>query len=293
MTPSRYAVARVAQAFGYVRKNHRMTEASSEMHLLREAEAYLGSQTWQKVEKIEDLSVEYWNLRKLVKEQESIDKRMTDLQRSVDLAHEKRTHIINGAAASDPELVARRAELLRELENLSQRKEAIVAEAREVRRIHDGLRTKAEVLASERGEPAPDDPDFTNINAKTAELKRKFETLRRERIEIGERIRRGDDELDAIDAMIRSRQGDHRQEALAAFAEIGEGNREISALRAEAGVVETRIRQLHAQIGRHLSRNNRADADCAAAVEDHRSLVEVMRALRRSIALNQKLAGTA
>ena len=41
MTSSRYFVARVAQAFGYVRRAQRMGDAASEMHLLREAEAQL------------------------------------------------------------------------------------------------------------------------------------------------------------------------------------------------------------------------------------------------------------
>jgi hypothetical protein len=68
MTSSRYLVARVAQAFGYVRRAQRMADAASEMHLLREAEAQLGAAIWEKVENIEALSVEYWNLRKLVKE---------------------------------------------------------------------------------------------------------------------------------------------------------------------------------------------------------------------------------
>ena len=72
MTPSRYIVARVAQAFGYIRRAQRMADAASEMHLLREAEAQLGSMIWANVENIEELSVEYWNLRKLIKEKQEV-----------------------------------------------------------------------------------------------------------------------------------------------------------------------------------------------------------------------------
>ena len=72
MTSSRYLVARVAQAFGYFRRAQRMADAASEMHLLREAEAQLGATIWEKVENIEELSVEYWNLRKLIKERDEV-----------------------------------------------------------------------------------------------------------------------------------------------------------------------------------------------------------------------------
>ena len=74
---------------------------------------------------------------------------------------------------------------------------------------------------------------------------------------------------------------------------IGDGKREISILRAENGVLDTQMRQLYAEIGRFVSRNAYHNAACAAAASSHRGMVDVMRALRRSIALNHRLAGTA
>ena len=84
MTPSRYYVARLAQAFGFFRKNQRMADAASEMHLLREAEAQLGMAIWEKVEHIEELSVEYWNLRKFVKEREIVRNKLSECQARLD-----------------------------------------------------------------------------------------------------------------------------------------------------------------------------------------------------------------
>jgi hypothetical protein len=53
------------------------------------------------------------------------------------------------------------------------------------------------------------------------------------------------------------------------------------------------MRQLYAEIGRFVSRNAWQHPGCQAATANHRGLVDVMRALRRSIALNHRLAGTA
>ena len=90
MTSSRYLIARLAQTFGYFRRNQRMGDAASEMHLLREAEAQLGFAIWEKVEDIEELSVEYWNLRKFIKEKELIRKKIESCQVRLDKAHEER-----------------------------------------------------------------------------------------------------------------------------------------------------------------------------------------------------------
>jgi len=71
---------------------------------------------------------------------------------------------------------------------------------------------------------------------------------------------------------------------------IGDGNKEMSVLRAESGLLKTRMRQLYAEIGRYISRHAGQDAACSAAAASHQGLVDVMRALRRSIALNHRLA---
>ena len=84
MTSTRYMAARFAQAFGYFRRSQRMADAASETHLLREAEAYLGAMIWENVEKIEALSVEYWNLRKLIKDRDGVRAKLTACQERLD-----------------------------------------------------------------------------------------------------------------------------------------------------------------------------------------------------------------
>ena len=145
MTSSRYLIARLAQAFGYYRKNQRMADAASEMHLLREAEAQLGAAIWEKVEGIEELSVEYWNLRKFIKEKEIIRAKVAERQAWLDQAHEERATVLSSTPEFHQELIDERVALLTELERLAQQRDQIVADAREVRRTYDGLKMKLEV----------------------------------------------------------------------------------------------------------------------------------------------------
>ena len=293
MTSSRYFAARLAQAFGYFRKSQRMADAASEMHLLREAEAYLGASIWQKVEGIESLSVEYWNLRKLIKERDDVRARMADCQEKLDHAHEERSTLINSTPEENQELLDERTTLLTELEQLAQKRDQIVADAREVRRSYVGLKMKLEVLNNESNSTTSNPQEVTKVKNRLLELKTRFAELKQERIRIGEAIEEGDAKVDLVDQKLKDKRQERRMTASDAFQVIGEGNKELSILRAESGLLDTRMRQLYGEIGRHVSRNASQDPACAAAAASHQGLIDVMRALRRSIALNHRLAGTA
>jgi chromosome segregation ATPase len=289
MTLSRYYMARFTQAFGYFCKNHRMADAASEMHLLREAEAHLGALVWAKVEGIEELSVEYWNLRKSVKEREIIREKLADCQARLDLAHQERATVINNAPEVHQELIDQRVTLLMELEALARSRDEIVAEAREVRRAYEGLRMKLEVLTKE----ASGSQEIEKVKSRLAELKAHFSSLKQRRVDIGQEIEKGDAKVDSVDLQLNERKKDRRVNASEAFLVIGEGNKEMSVLRAESAVLDTQMRQLYAEIGRFVSRHAGQHPACAKAVSANQGLVDVMRALRRSIALNHRLAGTA
>lgn len=293
MTTTRFFVARFAQAFGYFRRNQRMADAASEMHLLREAEAFLGAAIWENVEGIEALSVEYWNLRKLIKERDEVRARLAACQERLDQAHVERSNLLNTTPEENQDLLDERTAVLTELENLAQQRDQIVADAREVRRAYVGLKMKLEVLDKESSGSVANNEQINTVKSRLTELKNRFAELKLERIQIGEAIEKGDAKVDLIDEKLKGKRQVLRAHASEAFQTIGEGNKEISILRAESGVIDTRMRQLYAEIGRYVSRNANQDPACATASASHHGLVDVMRAMRRSIALNHRLAGTA
>ena len=293
MTSSRYFVARFAQAFGYFRKNQRMADAASEMHLLREAEAQLGAAIWEKVEGIEELSVEYWNLRKFIKEREIVRAKLEECQERLDQAHEERATVLNTAPEVHQVLLDERVALLTELEKLAARRDEIVADARNVRRAYDGLKMKLEVLTKESSGSEADVQAISAVKGRLAGLKSSFSDLKQQRIQIGIDIEEGDARVDLVDAKLNEKRLARRVHASEAFQVIGDGNKEMSILRAESALLDTQMRQLYAEIGRFVSRHALHHPACAAAASSHRGLIDVMRALRRSIALNHRLAGTA
>lgn len=291
MTPTGYYIARLAQAFGMFRRAQRMSDAAGEMHLLREAEAVLGSMVWEEVQDLEPVAVEYWNLRKLVKEREQVRLRIADCEQRLALAHDERARLLGAIPETNQELVDRRTTLLDELEELSVRRDLVVAEAREVRRAFEGMRMKLEFVSNEPGETAEKEERIRAVNARLAELKQRFEELKTERAELARSLEKGDALVDEVDARLADLRLARREEASVAFAAIGEGNKEISTLRVECSLLDTQMRQLYAEIGRYVSRNHGRSAACQAATQSCTGLVEVMRALRRSIAYNHRLAG--
>lgn len=289
MTTTRYFIARVAQAFGIFRRSQRMGDAASEMHLLREAEAHLGMAIWENVGSIERLSIEYWNLRKLVKDRENLLAQLDLCEKRLEATHKSRADLLTASATPQAGLFDERLAIINTLEELTLERDRIVVEARDVRRIHDGLKIKIEVLTKEQSPTPERAAELAKVKQRLVELKQQFVELKDKRAKVGADIEVHEKKLDQIDVDIEAFKNDRRSQASQTFKVIGEANREISMLRAELGVLDTRIRQLQGEIGRYVSRHSFNDKHCAETVKDHRALVEVMRALRRSVALNHRL----
>ena len=290
MTPTRYYFSRIARAFGIHRRNQRMGDAASETHLLREAEAYLGALVWEKTEHIEPLATSYWNLRKLSHERDAVSTKLASCQERLNKAHEERAGLLNTVSEPEQKLNSEKAEIVTRLNSLAARRDEVVAAAKEIRRSYEGLKVKSEVLANETGKAKPGDQDIDKINASLNQLKVRFTALKTERTEISAEIEKGDARINDLAEQIRELKKTQHEFASKAFQVIGDANKDISALRAEYGILDTRMTQLHAEIGRHISRNASDDPACAEAAKGHMGLVEVMRALRKSITLNYKLA---
>ena len=289
MTSTRYFIERIAQAFGYNRTTQRLSDAANEMHLLREAEAHLGEAVWQNIEPVETLSNEYWSLRKLSKEYKELQERVEECQKRLEEAEEERASLINQQAANDDSgLAERRNQMLDKLEAMARERDDVIREGSNIRRLYKGAKTKLEVLSSEGG---VSEAELNNVKGRLEQLKARFTELKQQRDVIAARIQDGDAEIDLINQKLLAQSRKNQEIAAEAFKVINQANKEVWQLRAEIGLVETRMHQLHSEIGRHISRHASHDADCRKAAASQQGLVDLMRALRRSIALNHRLAG--
>lgn len=288
MTPSRYFFARIGQALGVTRKSQRLNEAASEVHLLREAEIYLGAMTWRNAENIDELSIEYWNLRKLAHHREEVKESIRECELRLVKAQDTRSELLDVIPHQQQQLFDERGEMLQKLEKLALERDRIIAEAKEVRRQHDGLKLKLEVLSKEKN-VMPDAESLASLRQRLLSLREKFAELKEQRGLIGEKIDAADAAAAEIDARIASVKTANRSQTSESFLHIGESNRTLSTLRAEVGYIEAKMQQLYGDIGRYISRNQ-GSID-SAILQSQSKLIELMSAIRVSIALNHRLAG--
>ena len=289
MTSSRFFLARVALAFGISRRNQRMSDAAFETHLLREGEQILGAEAWEAAENIEELSAEYWNLRKLRHEREQLEPSLAEAEATLAEAHEERARLLNQATETQQKLEEERAALMKELEDAARKRDEIVAEAKGIRRIYEGLKMKLQVLAEESTGPETQQ-EIAKTRERIGELRQDFEELKKRRTEIGLRIEEGDRRLNEFDNVLGERRKVRREEASYVFQIIGDANRDISNYRAQIGLLDTREQQLFGEIGRYISLNARTDPHFAEIYKSSRGLINIMGLLRKSIIMNRRLA---
>jgi chromosome segregation ATPase len=289
MTPKNYFIARIALAFGIQRRNQRMAEAAAETHLLRDAELRLGELLWEKCENLEEVSVEYWSIRKLIKELAVKGERLKEHQAKLDAAHEERAQTLLAATDVDPEIIEHRNTLIQELDVLAAHRDQVIAKARRLRRSFDGIQAKLDVLI-EAGE-AENHETINECKIRLGGIKSEFEVLKSERNGIAADLDAKEKQLNELEDHISRLNKERRFDVSKTFAAISEFNQEVSVLNAEIGLLQRRNLELCAEIGRYLSRNIETNPKCAAICKSHRGLVDVMAALRRSISYNHRIAG--
>jgi chromosome segregation ATPase len=286
MTSTSYYFALIAKSFGLERRNKRVLEASSEMSLLREAEYHLGLVLWEKIEPIEELSVEYWNLRKLMKGFTEMRKKMDELNEQLTELQLQRAEILNSENPEQLEVEMQRSQLMLYMEKLTNERDMVLRRAKELRRVHEGLLTKIEVIKRDK---YPEEK-IIEVEQSIDDLKKEFRELKLRRQELAEALDQGDRDIDENEKKLAAFKQLKRDEAALIFQELGLINRELSQLRSEVGSVESEIRQLQSEVGRYISRYTKRNPACDKVAKPERAMVEVMRMLRISISMNRKLA---
>lgn len=286
MTRSRYYLALVLQSFGYYRKQKRMMDSASELYLLQEGEEILGSLCWDKVENIDDISLEYWQLRKLFRRCVEIEAKISDAEKLLDKSHSERTELSNLSLNGQPELLDELADLERAKEKLIEERNNIISEATTVKRRYEGLKTKMVVLKEEGN---TESQSFLDSRAQLGELKKTFGALKESRFEVAAKIEAHENELQALKNRISNKKEGALEVALETYSLIGRANRDLTKYRSELALENEEAKKLQRVIGRFLC-VHQAVPSCQEAIKDQRQLVAQLTLLRESVNYNQILA---
>ena len=285
MNTYRYIIARLFLSFGLHRKTKRLMEATDEMHLLHQAEEILGEDVWDRVEDVEALSVEYWNLRKSKMYIAKLKDSIQEAGNHLDTSHEKRHEILDQTNKECQALEAQRVEYTKKSDALILERDRAIVEARQVKRKFEASRTKIEVLTLEGGK----EDVIAREHEVIASFKEEFKKLKKDRDAVGEKIQKINEKIRSVDDALGHDRKRLRDEASVAYQSIGRANRDMSKLSAEVGIAEIEMRGFFQKIGNYVSQNVGLDPICSEISRDYGNLIAQMQNLRSSIALNHKL----
>lgn len=286
MTRFRYTFATIMQSFGLHRKLKRMTDAAYELHLMQEGEEFLGALCWPKVEEIEDISMEYWNIRKIEHQRAELTKKIQESNRTLHIANTKRAAVADRSKNIGQELFNNRERLFEVLEALNNRRDSTMSQAQQVKRRFEALKTKAKVLKDE-GDISSD--SYLKNRKQLELLREEFRNFKTELNKIDDKIDVEQDNLSNLQTEIDNKLKGNKDEAADTFGLISSANRDITAFKAQLGLLVEEHAHLCREVGRYLNLNAHL-SECKDACGDHIGLLEQIRLLRESIQWNKALA---
>ena len=146
---------------------------------------------------------------------------------------------------------------------------------------------KQEVLLKEDNSRSEDNEELLS---RLKQIKSEYTILKEQEQANAEKIEAENLRIKATEDDILTRKEARHEKVSKEFHNIFEANQEISKLNTDLKRIDIQLQQLYVKIGRYVSHNFRTNSKCRAACKKNVGLVDVMRAIRRSIRLNQKLA---
>lgn len=278
MTAFGYVVARLLKSFGIARVENYRAAAAFESHLIRESEEVIGALVWKNCEEVEEISGEYWKLRKIEKKQRSLSERIQELFSIVDSTQEARNSALAERATSSQQAFQDRERAIADIEGLRNENEEILREGRRLKRKHEGLKAKLEVLLEELPESA------TEIKASREELRQiklAHQTLKERSDEIRKIVLNKEETLKELNKNIAAANNEVREQAEGEFGEIGRANKELTELRAKLGGLESEFTSLLSQVGNYIL-NNSNEPRLVPVIKKNRRLIRLIQYIQQS-----------
>ena len=284
MTQGRYIIASLLQHFGVRRKSKRMTDAAFETHLMQDGEEILGAYCWENIEHIEELSMQYWSLRRLKRSEEGLLAEIKEAEKILAEGQKDRASEVDRSKILGEAFLDERTTLFESIEEVNKDRDIIIAEAAQTKRRHSALKMKVKVLQEEE---LQESSEIQNARKELAVLRETFANDKN-RLDI----------IDAQSAQLKYQLGqiqgkiDLESDSMSGTSEvvtrISKANRGITKIRADLGIIQEEQAILFHDVGRFLNINS-TRIDCREACQGHGGIQEQTRLLQQSIDLNQKL----
>ena len=288
MTHRQFIIARFFKKFGFEKKNKRLTDAATELQLLREAEDILGKHVWERTEGIDQFKLPYWELRKLIDEKQELIDKIQSIEGKIETIKQNKFEAFTSTSSSNGvDLETMLQQQTDQVQILSEESEDIARVGKNIRTLYDGLILKMQSLEDSNAKQEEIDTERKNIE----KLKAKFSSLKQKKTLCDSKLKQETRKLEEVSQSIKMKRNSYKDEASGSFEIMGKANKAISAYRLKMGLIDSKISRHHGNIGKAISKEYFVDAACKNAVSGQSSLCKVMKALRQSIEYNYTLVG--
>ena len=288
MTRVGYIIAKALTSLGISRIEKHRTNAAFETHLLRDSEMVVGELAWFQMENIEEISSEYWKLRKLTRAENELREKVEKLTDRLEESQDARAQALEKVEEATKQKVTERDGLAEKMEQLLIERDKILRDGRAVKRTHSGLKTKLEVLREDSNNTASELIESTQAQLK--EKRMDFERFKERRAATEEKITDVQQKLEVLNTEIEKENESIRKKAEEQFGTIGKTNKELSSLRGKIGLIDTEKSQLYAVVGHYIISNSR-EPEIRKAAKKHHGLLSLIEEVRLSSYRHQRLIG--
>jgi len=253
---------------------------------MQDGEEILGAYCWPNIEDIEELSMEYWNLRKLKQEETTISEKVSNSNKTLSNVQNERASLADLSKGSGQELSQKRERLFEKIEGLNIKRDDLLAEAQQTKRRHSALKMQVQVL---KEEDSGNQEKINDCRESLTDLRIQFTKSKEHLVEINDKVDSLKDKLSKLQEKIDDKLKGSKEETTESFTQISKANRDITKYQAELGVLREEQAKYFRGIGSFLRINSKRE-DCKAACKNQRGLLEQTRLLSQSVDWNRHLA---
>ncbi|MBK1833483.1 hypothetical protein [Roseibacillus ishigakijimensis] len=291
MTLASFLLAKTLATLGLAPMERYRTNAAFETHLLTDARTVVGELVWENLEDIEEISAEYWKLRKIQKSYQELLAEEERLEALLEEAQEARAQALEEVAEMTQEQVEERDEVLARMKTLTGERDEILRDGRAIKRNHAGLKTKLEYLleASEEAQ-GPNQAVIDRTHQELQQKRHDFEEVKKKRDQIDEQLEALQSKLSQLTATIEAKNQAIREKAEEQFSSIGKTNKALTTVRSQLSPLDSERLELCAEIG-HFVIENAQDPAIRERVREQRGLLKTVLEIRASSIRHKAVIG--
>ena len=288
MNAAAYQLSKVARFFGFRFERNRLAALTRESQFLQEAIDLLGRAAWHDTSKIDDVAVEFWQIRDTEQKQVTLKEQMEAIKVESQKLEVERARIEHQFGVEINELKERKIDIMSQAIGLMRDNDAAKANLERVKRRYAGMKLRLKAL-EEGNHPGGDDP--AQLQQMMDDLKATYSQMQGGLESGSSEVKTFENQIAEVDAELESRKTSLREASAKVVGQIGKAAKQLADLSAQIGSLQNSKNALANRIGHFLSQHvENPPQEVKEVLRKHGALTSKIKYFRRSIHYNQRLS---